>query len=219
MRLKLPDETLEERSLIKAGGNTNRCPYDAAFYANTGNNYRERLEFVLANAWRAAYILLLLRPRTILDIGGGMGLLVERFQSWGRRALGLEISHYAITQAPQTVRQSFVQADATSLPFADHSFDVVVSVNVLEHLPLPQAEAAMQECSRVARRGMYHEITVLEDRGVIHRDPTHCTKMAAHAWRRFLSGTLQQWEVRRGIHIPRYKNGIFVIKKRGEALT
>ena len=193
------------------------CEYDADYYAR-GNNYRERLEFRLANLWRAAYVVLALRPGSILDVGGGMGLLVEQLRSWGRRSLGLELSRYAITQAPEHVRRAFVQGSLTALPFPERSFDAVVSVNVMEHLAGDDVTAALRECARVARWGMVHEITVLEDRGVIHRDPTHRTKLAAKEWLRLLAAALPGWCPRRGPHVPYYKNGIFVCRLSGRSL-
>ena len=95
-----------------------KCEYDAAYYDEIGNNYRERLEFRLANLWRAAYVSAALRPVSVLDVGGGMGLLVEQLRAWGQDALGLELSRYAITQAPGDVRRAFIQGTVTALPFA-----------------------------------------------------------------------------------------------------
>jgi len=193
--------------------------YDQGYYQSNHNNYRDRLEFKVAALWRSAYIRYGFRPRSVLDVGGGMGLLVERLQSWGYAAQGLELSRYAITQAPEPVRRSFVQGSMTALPYPDASFDVVASVNVLEHLPPEDVPQALAECARVARLGVYHEITVLEDVTVIHRDPTHRTKLAARDWLALFRRQLPQWHSRRGLWFPRYKNGIFLLTRRPEGLT
>ncbi|MHB0876098.1 MAG: class I SAM-dependent methyltransferase [Anaerolineae bacterium] len=207
-------------SVVDAARNADgECEFDADYYARTGNNYRQRLEFVIANFWRAAYIRLALGPRTALDAGGGMGLLVERLQAWGCGTTGLEISHYAILQSPPAVRRSFVQGSMVGLPFADGVVETVASVNVFEHLWPADVPAALRECARVAGRSMYLEITVIEDAGVIHRDPTHRTKLRAAEWLQLMRQTLPGWRARRGLHVPYYKNGIFILTKGQEALT
>jgi len=193
------------------------CPrYDESYYRANRNNYRDRLEFRLANLWRAAYIRLGFHPESVLDVGGGMGLLVERLLGWGTAAKGLELSHYAICQAPDDVRCCFVQGSLVDLPYGDGSFDVVASVNVMEHMDPAEVARAVAECARVARRGIYHEITVLEDVTVIHRDPTHRTKLSVPEWLRLFEEQLPQWDARRGLWFPRYKNGIFLLTRRPE---
>jgi len=187
--------------------------YDAEYYASNHNNYRERLEFVVANLWRAAYIRAALHPVTVLDAGGGMGLLVERLRGWGCGAVGLEISHYAIMQCPDAVRRAFVQGSMADLPFRDGAVEAVASVNVLEHLWPERVPAALRECARVARRSMYLEITVLEDAGVIPRDPTHRSKLRANEWLQLLRRVLPDWQARRGLRVPYYKNGIFILTR------
>jgi uncharacterized coiled-coil protein SlyX len=45
----------------------------------------------------------------------------------------------------------YVQADGTSLPFADDTFDVVVSADVLEHVPPEARERFLDESARVGK--------------------------------------------------------------------
>ena len=46
--------------------------------------------------------------------------------------------------------ETFIRADATNLPFSDNEFDVVISMDVLEHVPKKDRESFIKECSRVA---------------------------------------------------------------------
>ncbi|MBT2768125.1 methyltransferase domain-containing protein [Stenotrophomonas sp. ISL-67] len=48
--------------------------------------------------------------------------------------------------------QDFVVADATALPFADQSFDSIVSLDVIEHIPAHLRRQAIAEMARVAGR-------------------------------------------------------------------
>ena len=52
----------------------------------------------------------------------------------------------------QPESEDFVQADASALPFEDAKFDVVVSLDVLEHMPLHLRAKAAIEMARVATR-------------------------------------------------------------------
>ena len=43
------------------------------------------------------------------------------------------------------------RADAASLPFADKSFDLVISINTIHNLPREECGKALQEIERVSR--------------------------------------------------------------------
>lgn len=77
-------------------------------------------------------------PQRILEIGCGPGALTQSLARWypKAQATGVDLDaaflRFAASQAPQL---SFVEADATALPFAENSFDVTISNTVQEHLP------------------------------------------------------------------------------------
>jgi SAM-dependent methyltransferase len=107
--------------------------------------------------------------RTCLDVGAGEGFLsalIERVFS--ARAIALDLAWQAARRA-RTVGLAAVCGEAVRLPFADASFDAVVSVNTLEHVP--ELALAYAELCRVARAvvivGLPHA-----RRGVTSEPPT-----------------------------------------------
>ena len=93
----------------------------------------------------------------VLDIGCGKGFLVHDFgvELPGLKANGVDISAYAIENAMDEVKPYVQVANATELPFEDDSFDLVVSVNTLHNLRLPDLAQALREVERVGRRAKY----------------------------------------------------------------
>ncbi len=53
--------------------------------------------------------------------------------------------------APVRIDRPLFQADAASMPFADHAFDYAICTHVLEHVARP--DLALRELSRVAKAG------------------------------------------------------------------
>lgn len=164
---------------------------------------------------RALYIKLIFNPKRVLDAGCGMGNLAEGLRNLGIEAWGVDINEDALSQVSQKFKRFCQKGDVLNLDFSDQSFDLVSTVNVLEHIREKDIKNALSECSRVARRAMYHEITVNEDLRTIDKDPTHRTKKPVGWWfgvlRKLFS---QEWKVRNGFSIPVFKNGIFLLERR-----
>jgi hypothetical protein len=78
-------------------------------------------------------------PRRILEIGVGEGIVtervVERFPD--ATVVGLDLPDDDLAEHWQTRGLSCVFGDAATLPFADGTFDLVVAIEVFEHLPHP----------------------------------------------------------------------------------
>ena len=73
----------------------------------------------------------------ILDCGCGGGASVEFLANAGFHGVGIDIAPFRREQWKERVSSScvsFVQADATHLPFPDASFDIVLSSGMLEHI-------------------------------------------------------------------------------------
>lgn len=93
----------------------------------------------------------------ILDIGCGKGFLVHDFMKVlpGSEAFGIDISEYAITHAMPEVKDHLRVGNAVSLPHPDKSFDLVVAINTLHNLRLPELERALLEIERVGKQNKY----------------------------------------------------------------
>ena len=94
-------------------------------------------------------------PESLLDVGCGEGVLtLEWAERLGdRRVVGIDLEDPKLAAEWEQRRRpnlEFLTADATALSFGDDEFDIATAIEVLEHVPEP--EATLAEMARVARR-------------------------------------------------------------------
>jgi len=92
---------------------------------------------------------------SILDIGGGSGRTFKRIRRLVpvSYAVELDIFEAYISQAKaQNAYDDYVLARASSLPFEDKSFDVIIALQLIEHMSKEEALIAIKEMERVARK-------------------------------------------------------------------
>ena len=115
--------------------------YDAQYreevYA-TGADHEDRLTWVKSHLDKLG-----LSNARVLEIGCGRGQLQEAAAGY----VGFDISQ----ESGRNFAKPFVCGVAEALPFADQTFDVVMSFTVLEHLVCP--ETALTEICRVLKKG------------------------------------------------------------------
>jgi SAM-dependent methyltransferase len=93
----------------------------------------------------------------ILDVGCGKAFLLYDFTKVvpGVEVYGLDISGYAIENAKEEVKDCLQVGNATSLPFPDHHFDFVFSINTLHNLHCYDLDKALREIERVSKQHKY----------------------------------------------------------------
>ncbi|MDP9475006.1 MAG: class I SAM-dependent methyltransferase [Actinomycetota bacterium] len=91
-----------------------------------------------------------LAGKRILDVGCGAGILARSLSALGARVSGVDPNAKALALARGAVPAgTFHRAGAESLPFADGTFDGVVFLNSLHHVPKPAMSLALEEAARV----------------------------------------------------------------------
>ena len=94
---------------------------------------------------------------SMLDVGCAKGFMMKDMAEGvpGLVVKGIDVSDYAIENALPDMRAHVQVANAVSLPFADASFDVVISINSIHNLAREECGKSLREIERVARRGAF----------------------------------------------------------------
>jgi SAM-dependent methyltransferase len=89
----------------------------------------------------------------VLDVGCGKGFLLHDMAVMipGITVRGLDISAYAIENAIEDVKPFVTVGNAARLPYPDHDFDVVISINTIHNLSRDDCATALREIERVGR--------------------------------------------------------------------
>lgn len=110
----------------------------------------------------------------VLDAACGEGYGSYLMKTWGAQSVtGMDIDASAVDKARESFKAdglAYLQHDVQTLPFEDHVFDVVVSLETLEHLD--DAEMFLQEIKRVLRPGGTVILSCPNDNYYYERDHT-----------------------------------------------
>jgi SAM-dependent methyltransferase len=94
--------------------------------------------------------------RTILDAGCGTGVTLDWLRDLGVKgpSVGIDLSAHALNFCRSRNQARLCRASVLALPFADQTVDLVTSIDVLQHLPLPDGDLqALREFYRVLKPG------------------------------------------------------------------
>ena len=92
------------------------------------------------------------RLSSVLVLGAARGYLVKAFREQGVHAIGVDISEWAIENCAEGIEDYMYCGDICDLSlWEDKSFDLVVALDVLEHIRVPDLYKAMDEAVRVGK--------------------------------------------------------------------
>jgi SAM-dependent methyltransferase len=119
------------------------------------------------------------RHATVLEVGCAKGYFVKSARAFGLETWGVDVSKYAIEHAHPAAVPYVAEFDGHDLPYADESFDAVVSWEVLEHIEKVDLPHVITEMHRVLKPGglLINRIGMIVngDEGNLREDVTHVT--------------------------------------------
>ncbi|OGL46345.1 MAG: hypothetical protein A2W05_08380 [Candidatus Schekmanbacteria bacterium RBG_16_38_10] len=94
-----------------------------------------------------------IKGKKVLDIGCGGGRWSERLADKGAEVVGIDIGREIIERNKEVLgnKCSYMVMSADDLDFPDETFDLAVSVTVIQHMPCDVQEKAIREISRVVK--------------------------------------------------------------------
>ncbi|NEW90563.1 class I SAM-dependent methyltransferase [Rhodopseudomonas sp. BR0M22] len=130
---------------------------------------------------------------SVLDVGCAKGFMLHDMAELipGITVKGVDVSDYAIAHAIDDMKPHVSVASATKLPFADKSFDVVISINTVHNLVRDDCAEALREIERVARKGAFITVDAYRDeeekRRMMAWNLTAQTIMHVDEWKAFFA--------------------------------
>ena len=158
--------------------------FDAFYYAHScGRPYARDAEWLRVFAEIADRIAADVFPSPttghaprVLDAGCALGLLVEALAERGIDAHGIDISEYAIAQAHASIRDRVRVRSLTAPDSFDGRYDLIVCIEVLEHMPAAEAAVALTNlCAHT-------DDVLFSSSPTDYRETTHLNVQPPEAW-------------------------------------
>jgi SAM-dependent methyltransferase len=149
--------------------------FDAYYYAHCcGDPYGRSDALLQFFGGIADRIVADIAPATVLDAGCAIGLLVEALRERGVDASGIDLSSYAIGEVHETVR-AYCRHGSIADEFPTR-YDLIVSIEVLEHMPVREAEAAIANFCR------HTDDVIFSSSPSDYKEPTHINVHPPDYW-------------------------------------
>ncbi|MGQ0805176.1 MAG: class I SAM-dependent methyltransferase, partial [Actinomycetota bacterium] len=120
-----------------------------------------------------------LAPETVLDAGCAMGFLVEALRNLGVDASGVDVSSFALGKVHDSIKEHVWEGSLTEpLP---RRYDLITCIEVLEHLPAPEAELALANLCNATDRLLFSSSPF------DYAEPTHVNVRPPEEWSEMLA--------------------------------
>ncbi len=119
--------------------------------------------------------------RCILDVGSGRAWVARRFANEQTTVWSLDISLTNVRKALDQITEDNhlgIVADANNLPFADGTFDCVISTEVVEHVQEPAT--FINSLLRVVKPGGKLILTTMYREKIVYSLCIHCNQLTPH---------------------------------------
>lgn len=181
-------------------------------------SYMGRFLQNLAALYKAIIIKLCLNPKNCLDVGCGTGKLVKMLRLFGVDAWGVEISKTALEIANKRIKPYVKEGTILNIPYPDNSFDLVVTLGVLDRVERLKLGKALEECNRVSNHYILHKMYTLENGWIklIHkRDFSRVSLFMRKFWNKLLS-SLDNVSIVKGLFftLPVFFETYYLLKKK-----
>ncbi|MBI2821168.1 MAG: class I SAM-dependent methyltransferase [Acidobacteria bacterium] len=159
-----------------------RTVYNAGYFHGVNSGYPEEGYESHHPDWEQWLVRIakLLSPGSRwLDLGCAYGFLVEQARARGYRAVGCDVSRYALAQNA-SIQAFLAEADALLLPFRSGSLQMITVFDLLEHLQSPQQ--TIGEIYRCLSPDGLAIVTTPDPCRFSGQEPTHIHERAPVQW-------------------------------------
>jgi SAM-dependent methyltransferase len=164
----------------------------ASYWSSTRHELGDELGAVLSlgepravneayDTWETGLLLRSIEGRMFrrgLDLGTGVGRVAVRVSTRLTRIVAADLAPGMLERARRNARGAGVsnldvaRLRSDRLPFRDASFDIVLCLGLLEHLPPETRRTTLRECGRVLEKGGVLALVLNNAGSVLLRDPS-----------------------------------------------
>lgn len=166
---------------------------------------------------RALLIKLEFNPKSVLDVGCGLGRLVKWLRFLGVDARGLDFSEYVRSFAESSVKNYIKSGEVTEIPYPDDNFDLVTSFDLMQHIDRSKIKQAIKETIRVSKKYIIHKIYTRENTWfrITHRlDFSHISLFSKKYWDKIFSSFKEVTIGRTFWKLPLFFETKYLLKKK-----